>query len=148
MQNLQQARELLEKQVGDLDKVSKVYESAAWGYSSKNEFYNCCLSVLTFQDPISLLNTLMNIEDSLGRIRTVGGYTDRLIDIDLLFYADLILEHPRLTLPHPAMADRRFVLEPLAEIAGDLLHPLSGLSIQEMLLHCPDKNAVNPVTSW
>ena len=133
MQNLRQAGELFEKQAGDLLKVSKIYQSEAWGYSSSNDFYNCCLSGICHLEPLALLETLMEIETSLGRIRKGGGYSDRLIDIDLLFYGDSILEEPRLTLPHPAIANRRFVLLPLTEIAAELVHPVSGLTIQEML---------------
>ena len=146
-QNLLQARELIEKQAGSLLKVSKIYQSEAWGYSSSNDFYNCCLSGLTHMEPLELLEILMKIETSLGRIRKGGGYSDRLIDIDLLFYGDIILEHPRLILPHPAIATRRFVLLPLTEIAAELVHPVSGLSIKEMLEACPGTDHITPVTT-
>ena len=148
MQNLRDARELIEKQAGDLLKVSKIYHSEAWGYSSSNDFYNCCLSGITQLEPVELLDTLMEIETSLGRIRTGGGYSDRLIDIDLLFYGDVILENPRLTLPHPAIATRRFVLLPLTDIAADLVHPVSGFTIQEMLQSCPGTDRVISVSTW
>lgn len=148
MQNLRQASELFEKQAGDLIKVSKIYQSEAWGYSSSNDFYNCCLSGMSHLDPLALLDTLMEIETSLGRIRKGGGYSDRLIDIDLLFYGDSILEEARLTLPHPAISRRRFVLLPLTDIAPELVHPVSGLSIQEMLQNCPGKDRVTPVATW
>ena len=148
MQNLRQARELIEKRVLDLPKVSKIYQSEAWGYSSSNDFYNCCLSGLSHLEPLALLETLMEIETSLGRIRKGGGYSDRLIDIDLLFYGDSILEESRLTLPHPAIANRRFVLLPLTEIAAELVHPVSGLTIQEMLQKCPGTDRVTPVATW
>ena len=148
MQNLRQARELIEKRVVDLPKVSKIYQSEAWGYSSSNDFYNCCLSGLSHLEPLALLETLMEIETSLGRIRKGGGYSDRLIDIDLLFYGDTILEQARLTLPHPAIAKRRFVLLPLTDIAAELVHPVSGLTIKEMLQRCPGTDRVTPVTTW
>ena len=148
MQNLLQARELIGKQAGGLLKISKVYQSEAWGYSSTNEFYNCCLSAITPLEPVALLDVIMEIEISLGRIRKGGGYSDRLIDIDLLFYEDTIMEHPRLTLPHPAIANRRFVLVPLTEIAAELVHPLSGLTIKEMLHCCTETDTVTPVTHW
>jgi 2-amino-4-hydroxy-6-hydroxymethyldihydropteridine diphosphokinase len=148
MQNLHQARELIAKQaVGPL-KVSKIYQSEAWGYSSSNDFYNCCLSGLSHLEPLALLETLMEIETSLGRIRKGDGYSDRLIDIDLLFYGDTILKEPRLTLPHPAIANRKFVLLPLTDIAAELVHPVSGLTIQEMLQSCPGTDRVTPVTTW
>ena len=146
MQNLRLARELIEKRVVDLPKVSKIYQSEAWGYSSSNDFYNCCLSGVSHLEPLALLETLMEIETSLGRIRKKGGYSDRLIDIDLLFYGDTILDHARLMLPHPAIAKRRFVLLPLTDIAAELVHPVSGLTIQEMLQSCPGTDRVTPVT--
>ncbi len=148
MQNLHQARELIEKQAGGLLKVSKIYQSEAWGYSSSNDFYNCCLSGISHLEPLELLDTLMKIEASLGRIRKGGGYSDRLIDIDLLFYGDTIFEQPQLTLPHPAIATRRFVLLPLTDIAAELVHPVSGLTIQEMLERCPGTDRVTPVSTW
>lgn len=137
MQNLMYARTLFEEQGGRVIKMSRVYQSAAWGFESDNDFYNCCLSATTSLEALALLDLLMKIESSMGRIRKKGGYTDRLIDIDLLFYGDCIMEHPRLTLPHPAMAHRSFVLLPLSEIAGDLIHPVRGQSIREMLETCP-----------
>jgi 2-amino-4-hydroxy-6-hydroxymethyldihydropteridine diphosphokinase len=147
-QNLHQAGELIEKQTGALLKVSKIYQSDAWGYTSTNEFYNCCLSSTTSLEPLALLDLLMKIESSLGRIRKEGGYSDRLINIDLLFYGETILEHPRLSLPHPAMFKRKFVLLPLADIAPELIHPVSGLSVKEMLDRCPGSDLVTPVASW
>ena len=90
----------------------------------------------------------MGIETSLGRIRKGGEYSDRLIDIDLLFYGDSILEESRLTLPHPAIANRRFVLLPLTDIAAELVNPVSGLTIQEMLQSCPGTDRVTSVATW
>jgi len=139
------AREAFREQIGDLVKVSKVYQSEAWGYSSPNSFYNCCVSVHTLLAPLAVLDALMAIEESLGRIRKGGGYADRNIDIDLLFYGDILMEHPRLILPHPALEKRRFVLEPLAEIAPEFVHPRSGLKVREMLEHCPDESILTPV---
>lgn len=143
--HLTRAQDAIGQQVGDLLKASRIYQSEAWGYSSAHSFYNCSLSVQTLLEPLALLDALMSIEKSQGRIRIEGAYTDRVIDIDLLFYGDTIMEHPRLSLPHPAMGKRRFVLEPLAEIAPDLVHPLSGLTIMDMLEHCPDKAMVIPL---
>ncbi|NOR33639.1 MAG: 2-amino-4-hydroxy-6-hydroxymethyldihydropteridine diphosphokinase, partial [Bacteroidales bacterium] len=76
------------------------------------------------------------------------GYSDRLIDIDMLFYGDRQLDHPRLTLPHPSMGDRRFVLAPLAEIAPLLIHPVAGISITKMLQECADESEVIPLGSF
>ena len=143
--NLEHARGLIGEQLGTPGRVSGVFESTAWGYSSDNTFYNCCLSATTIMEPLSLLNSILAMEKSLGRIRKEGGYADRVIDIDLLLYGDQIVDHLRLKIPHPAMAERRFVLAPLAEIAPHLVHPVTGITIAEMLIRCPDQAAVNPL---
>jgi len=140
LMNLTQAGEAIRKQIGDLVKQSGVYESEAWGYSSAHSFYNCCLSVRTQLPPLRVMDTLLSIETSMGRVRKEGGYADRLIDIDLLFYGDLVLDHPRLILPHPALHTRRFVLQPLADIAPEKTHPGSGLQVIELLDRCPDQS--------
>ncbi len=145
LHNLKSARELVWNQLGSPDLVSQVFESTPWGYSSENLFYNCCISVTSNLDPLPLMEKIFSIEKILGRERGVGGYSDRLIDIDLLFFGDLILEHPRLKIPHPAIAKRRFVLEPLSEIAPNLIHPLNGLTVMEMLSQCQDPGRIRPV---
>lgn len=143
--NLTRAREAIRQQIGEEALVSKIYQSEAWGYSSPHGFYNCCVELFCSLEPLALLNALLAIEESMGRTREGGGYADRIIDIDLLFYGDRILEHPRLILPHPALERRRFVLVPLAEIAPELVHPRSGLNILEMLDRCPDQALLSPL---
>jgi 7,8-dihydro-6-hydroxymethylpterin-pyrophosphokinase len=105
------------------------------------------------------MDELLAIEKDMGRQRKAldrqGGkrdekrgkrpYSDRIIDIDLLFYGDCQMDHPSLTLPHPSMEDRRFVLLPLAEIAHELIHPVTGMSVELMLQQCKDKSVVVPV---
>lgn len=150
--HLEDALELIQSRIGIIEKVSRYYESASWGYSSKNSFYNCCVALRTALLPLVLLDKLLEIEKVLGRIRENSkgqkrerAYSDRIIDIDLLLYGDYQMEHPRLILPHPSMGDRRFVLAPLAEIAPDLIHPLTGMSISSMLKECADQVKVTPV---
>jgi 2-amino-4-hydroxy-6-hydroxymethyldihydropteridine diphosphokinase len=143
--NLNRAREAIRDQIGDPIKLSGVFHSEAWGYSSTHSFYNCCISVLTRLEPLVVLDALLSIEESMGRVREEGGYADRLIDMDLLFYGDRIMNHPRLILPHPDLDKRRFVLEPLAEIAPALVHPRSGLNITELLARCTDQSVLTPV---
>ncbi|MEN8227539.1 MAG: 2-amino-4-hydroxy-6-hydroxymethyldihydropteridine diphosphokinase [Bacteroidota bacterium] len=145
LRNLEAARVLLGKQLGSPFAVSRIYESISWGYTSEHLFYNCCLSVVTRLDPLPLMDEILSIEKRLGRERGVKGYADRLIDIDLLLYEDLIMDHPRLKIPHPAMEQRRFVLEPLSEIAPDLIHPVLGLTISKMLEQCQDQGEIRPV---
>lgn len=140
--NLAAARQLLENQLGSGVEASRVFESAPWGYASEHRFYNCCLASTTLLDPLSLMKEILQMERTLGRERGAGGYADRLIDIDLLFYGEVVMEHPQLILPHPGIARRRFVLQPLCDIAPDLVHPVNGLTIREMLQQCQDPGEV------
>jgi 2-amino-4-hydroxy-6-hydroxymethyldihydropteridine diphosphokinase len=138
----------VEEQVGSIMKESAYYESESWGFSSKNRFCNCCISVYTELEPMELLDRILDIEMDMGRDRKSASnsgekYADRIIDIDILFYGDLSMKHPRLVLPHPSLADRRFVLVPLNEIAPQLRHPVLGIYVAQLLLACKDKGKVN-----
>jgi len=150
--HLQEAVKLIQSRIGKPERVSRYYESEPWGYSSAHSFYNCCLCLKTKLAPILLMEELLAIEKEMGRQREKMDekqgerpYSDRIIDIDLLFYGDYQVVHPSLTLPHPSMEDRRFVLLPLAEIAPDLIHPVTGMSVERMLRQCEDKSVVRPV---
>lgn len=147
-QFLQEALKLIQTRIGGIESVSRYYESEAWGFSSAYNFYNCCLSLQTTIEPLPLLDILLEIEQEMGRIREGMGYSDRVIDIDMLLYGDRQLDHPRLKIPHPSMADRRFVLAPLAEIASLLIHPVAGISITKMLQECSDESEVIPSGSF
>ena len=138
-----EALKLIHKRVGRLEQLSLLYESEPWGFSSKYQFYNCCVSLRSSLAPLILMKALLEIERKMGRQRRGGGYSDRVIDIDLLFYGDRQMDHPDLKLPHPSMADRRFVLAPLAEIASGLVHPVTGISIARMLSQCTDRTRVH-----
>jgi len=146
-QYMDKALELIQSRIGGIEHVSRYYESEPWGFSSENRFCNCCLALRTSLAPLALLDLLLEIEQAMGRLREGVGYSDRVIDIDILFYGDSQLDNPRLTLPHPSMGDRRFVLAPLAEIAPLLIHPVYGLSITEMLQECSDESEVIPLGS-
>jgi 2-amino-4-hydroxy-6-hydroxymethyldihydropteridine diphosphokinase len=143
--NLDRAREFIVQRIGQPVSVSAVYETVPWGYRSRYFFYNCCMCVRTSLEPLALLEEMLSIERKLGRYRTDEGYRDRTIDIDILFYGDLIMQHPMLTVPHPAIEKRRFVLVPLHEIAPDLVHPGNGMTVGEMLDRCGDLSPVKPV---
>lgn len=141
-QHLDEAIKHIISRIGAAESVSRYYESEPWGYSSENRFCNCCLSVWTSLDPLPLLDELLGIEKQMGRERGGTGYSDRIIDIDLLLFGDIKLDHPRLILPHPAIGNRRFVLVPLAGIAPELIHPVTGISMSQMLQQCDDQSEV------
>ena len=125
-ENLRTAMTLIEEQVGTITSQSALYASAPWGFDSENTFLNNAISVETSLTPEELLSTTQRIEHTLGRThKSVDGqYNDRLIDIDILLYDDVVMHTPSLILPHPLMHRRLFVLEPLSEIAPTMIHPL------------------------
>jgi 2-amino-4-hydroxy-6-hydroxymethyldihydropteridine diphosphokinase len=131
--------------LGKVERVSRTYESPSWGYRSANNYYNACLLLRTSHGAEEVMKGLLEIEADMGRSRAGGGLADRVIDLDLLLYDRLVTDTPWLRIPHPRMEERRFVLEPLAEIAPELIHPVIGLTIVELLKQCPDKTALRPV---
>ncbi|KAB2824842.1 MAG: 2-amino-4-hydroxy-6-hydroxymethyldihydropteridine diphosphokinase [Paludibacter sp.] len=134
--NFSLARTRLEEELGEMAQCSPVYETEPWGFRSDYLFWNQVLRLETLLQPLEVLQKTKAIEKELGRVRKAERYSSRLIDIDLLFYDDLVLHEPSLELPHPRIIDRRFVLEPLAEIAPDLVHPVFRQSIIELLENC------------
>ncbi|MBR4967287.1 MAG: 2-amino-4-hydroxy-6-hydroxymethyldihydropteridine diphosphokinase [Bacteroidaceae bacterium] len=133
-ENLTRAIELLSLALGRYTSLSSFLETAPWGFESDNTFLNCVVSFETDLTPQELLDTTEKIERELGRtVKSNGGiYHDRTIDIDILLYGSEIIKTSRLTIPHPLMHQRAFVLEPLAEIASDLVHPTIGKSIKQL----------------
>ena len=114
--NLQQAIQTIQELIGDIEFTSSFYESAPWGYDSENPFLNACITCSTHLSPIELLDQLKQIENNMGRIKTVNGYEDRCIDLDIIFYNDQHIESVELTIPHPHFQKREFVMIPLQEI--------------------------------
>jgi len=139
--NLGQKEEFLElaiaeikKQIGPIVARSAFYNSAPWGFESPNSFINACVAVETTFDPQSCLSLVASIERHLGRTgKSTGGYTDRVIDIDILFYDQVIIQEENLIIPHPLLHLRKFVLMPLVEIAPKLKHPLLQKDIESLL---------------
>lgn len=134
------------KKIGAADKISilmisSVYETDPVGYKNQSQFLNLVLKVSTSLNPLPLLERLLAIEEKMGRKRS-EKWGSRNIDIDILLYDDLIVNSDRLTIPHPRMHERRFVLVPLAQIAPKLLHPLLKKTVSKLLESCEDNSKV------
>ena len=131
---LRSAIDAIGRLIGPVDGISPLVETEPWGFESPHPFVNAALSVETSLPAMDVLERTQSIERRLGRQRKsiAGRYEDRPIDIDLLLYGDLVLTTERLTLPHPLLPERLFVLEPLAEIAPQILHPTLGKTIQTL----------------
>jgi len=134
---LQEAKKQIEEKAGDIAASSAIYETAAWGYETQPSFLNQVLVLHTSLSPETLMNTLLSIESGMGRIRE-KKMGPRIIDIDILFYNDLIIETDSLTIPHPLLHLRRFTLQPLVEINPLKLHPVLKKTVEQLLLDCPD----------
>ena len=138
-QNFQKAIELLESRVGRLLSQSGLYESEPWGFEHENNFLNQVLLMETELRPEEILSLTQNIEKEMGRIKLSDEYEGRFIDIDILFYDDLILHTESLIIPHKHLHERRFTLLPLHELMPDFVHPKLKLSIRHLLSDCKDK---------
>ncbi|MDD4968350.1 MAG: 2-amino-4-hydroxy-6-hydroxymethyldihydropteridine diphosphokinase [Paludibacter sp.] len=131
--NLNNAVSSLSLEIGNVLAVSSFYASKPWGFDSDNEFLNAVALVETNLSPFEVLAGTQQIERDMGRtVKSSGNYADRLIDIDILFYDNLILNQPTLVIPHPLLTKRDFVLIPLAELAPGLVHPVEGKSMEEL----------------
>ncbi len=140
LRNLQKAISSLSL-VMSVTAVSPIYQSEPWGVTDQPPFLNLCLKATTSLNPQTLLHYLKNLETELGRQKTIK-WGSRLIDIDILFYDDTIVDTNNLTIPHPRITERAFVLVPLADIAPDLIHPIANKNIAEL------KTAVDQTTLY
>jgi len=136
--NLNEAIDRIARECGKIIKQSSLYETAAWGKTDQSAFLNQALVLQTELSPVELMKKLLGIEEKMGRQRKEKN-DPRIIDIDILFFEDKILDTEFLTLPHPQIQNRRFALVPLNEIAADLIHPIFKKTISTLLKECPDK---------
>ena len=138
--NLRTAVRLINDRIGKVTSLSSFYRTAPWGFVSDNDFLNAAACSETLLDPLEVLHLTQAIEKEMGRTaKSVERvYSDRPIDIDLLMYDDTVMQTPELTLPHPADGGTEFRHGPLAEIAGEMVHPVSGLTMEEMRKGLPN----------
>ena len=132
--NLKQAIDSLTPQM-EVKAKSSVYETPPWGYEDQPKFLNQVIKAKTYLDPEPLLKHLKRLEVALGRKESFPN-GPRLIDMDILFYDDLVLNNPSLVIPHPRLHERGFVLLPLMDISPDLVHPINQKSVREMMAGC------------
>lgn len=146
LNHLQDAVFLINARIGEVTRISHVYETPAWGFDG-DYFYNACLETTTQHSPQALLEQLLQIEIHLGRERKTGsGYASRTIDLDILYYDREILHSESLTIPHPNLTKRRFVLRPLADIAPQFYHPEVNKDTRNLLQECKDKSDIQRIT--
>lgn len=141
--NLQKAINLMMDAGLLISRQSKVYSSKAWGNVNQDDFLNAVLEVNTNLNPPALLNTLLQIELKMGRVRGEQKWMPRTIDLDILYFKDEIIDLPHLKIPHPYLTQRRFTLLPLNDIAADFIHPQFKKSTKELLALCKDEGEVH-----
>ena len=142
LDNLQKAINLIGEKIGDIEKISSIYKTASWGFNG-DDFFNICIKISTFMSPEELLTNCLAIEKDLGRKRNnIDGYQNRNIDIDVLLYDNEIILSKILIVPHSKMLQRKFVMIPLVEIAGNVIHPIEKKTLGNCLENCNDDSEI------
>lgn len=148
MKHLQDAVDFIFKRIGNILIISRVYNSEAIGFEGE-DFLNCCSVVETILSPEETMKILLSIETELGRVRTDSvNYESRTIDLDILFFDDLVIDTTLLRVPHLKLRERKFVLQPLNDIAPTLKHPTLNQTISELMESCEDMSAIEPFHIW
>ncbi len=138
--NIKHALEEIKKDIGELLRISSIYETEAWGFVDQDNFFNIIAEVKTPFFPLDLITKILAIETRMGRIRD-KKWESRIIDIDIIFYENYLITTDNLTIPHPFLEKRNFVLEPLNELIPEFIHPRLRKSIFQLTAECTD-------TSW
>lgn len=139
---INKAKEFINIEIGNIIKESGIYETEPWGFKSEQYFLNQVIFIETKLSPQKLLETINIIEQKLERKRTQNQYSSRTIDIDILFYDNLVINEKNLIIPHPKLQNRKFTLIPLNEINPVFNHPVLNKSIADLLKECTDKSVV------
>tara|TARA_A100000164_G_scaffold219215_1_gene194561 strand:- start:722 stop:1207 length:486 start_codon:yes stop_codon:yes gene_type:complete len=142
LDNLNQSIKIITERIGNVLEKSSVYESTPWGVENQRNFLNQVIFVKSNFDPYTILDLVLQIEKDMGRIR-IEKWGERIIDIDILFIDDFIIESENLCIPHEFIAKRKFVLQPMCEIAPDFIHPKLNKTISQLLEECIDEEKVN-----
>jgi len=141
--SLGRAMELIQEEAGEITAASSVWETEPWGFEASELFLNMVVVIETTMHPPQLMQLFRSIEGRMGRKRSGGGkYESRIIDLDILLWEDRVISLPGLEVPHPKLTDRRFVLEPLNEVAPGAVHPVTQQTVAEMLQLCDDRSDV------
>tara|TARA_B100000524_G_scaffold341637_1_gene235913 strand:- start:57 stop:551 length:495 start_codon:yes stop_codon:yes gene_type:complete len=136
---IKEALRLIQKDIGEVILISKIYETKSWGFQS-DDFLNLCILIKSELIPAELIIKLKNLEEKIGRERNNEKIEAREIDIDILFYSDEIVNQKDLIIPHQRLHLRNFVLYPLNDIAADFIHPILLKSVNELLNECEDND--------
>ncbi len=143
--NLTKVLLLIENELGAIRKKSSVYETPPWGFQAEENFWNMVIQIETSLKPENLLQKVKAIEEKFGRKRQTDNYTSREMDIDILYFDNLIVKNERLKIPHPHIHERLFVLVPLVEIAPKKKHSLLQITSRQLLESCGDKSEIKRI---
>lgn len=138
-QLINEAIDKIDISIGRVELKSSIYETQSWGFKSNN-FYNVCLLIESSLSVESIFNKILKIEKDMGRLKSGNKYSDRCIDIDILFVEDIIVNSKNLIIPHPRLHLRKFVLTPMLDLTPDLIHPILNKSIKQLELECDDND--------
>jgi 2-amino-4-hydroxy-6-hydroxymethyldihydropteridine diphosphokinase len=143
--NFKEVYQIIENELGTINKTSSIYETPPWGFQSNDPFWNSVIEISTLYSADEILSKIYIAENNFRRKRKKERYSSREMDIDILYFDDVFMETVNLIIPHPRLHQRKFVLVPLAEIAPDLKHSLLRLTSIEMLENCMDESVIKKI---